>query len=122
MAQPFNVKKLLPLTEPMYYTLLALAHPQHGYGIMQTVEKLSNGRVKVGAGTLYAVLARFLKHGIIERRHEESSSDDNDRRKTYNITKQGNILLYAEYQRILSMLNDGKEIIEEYKYNKTDKN
>ena len=46
-------EQLKTLTEPMYYILLMLSEPQHGYGIMQEIEKHTGGRVKVGAGTLY---------------------------------------------------------------------
>ena len=42
------------LTEPVYYILLSLLTPMHGYGIMQNVKKLTNDRVNIGAGTLYS--------------------------------------------------------------------
>ncbi|MBQ4101229.1 MAG: PadR family transcriptional regulator, partial [Oscillospiraceae bacterium] len=44
------------LTEAVYYILLSLTKPMHGYGIMQNVETLSNGRVKLAAGTLYGAI------------------------------------------------------------------
>ena len=46
----------LPLTEAVYYILLSLMEPMHGYGIMQNVETLSGGRVRLAAGTLYGAL------------------------------------------------------------------
>ena len=49
------------LTEPMYYILLSLLRDNHGYGIMQMVEELTEGRVAIGAGTLYSLLGRFEK-------------------------------------------------------------
>ena len=58
-------KKLDTLTEPMYYVLLSLTEERHGYGIRQYANQLTNGRVNVGAGTLYALLSRFEKEGLI---------------------------------------------------------
>ncbi len=63
-------KKLESLTEPRYYVLLALyEEPRHGYGIMQYVNQLTQGRVAVGAGTLYALLARFEEEQLIILTH-----------------------------------------------------
>lgn len=50
-----------PLTEAVYYILLALRKPNHGYGIIQEVEQLTNGRVVLGAGTLYGAIQTLLK-------------------------------------------------------------
>jgi len=58
-------KQLQNLSEPMYYVLLSLRTPLHGYGIMQYIKDLTKGRVVVGAGTLYSLLARFEKEEII---------------------------------------------------------
>ena len=69
-------KKLESLTEPMYYVLLALyKEPRHGYGIMQYVNQLTQGRVAVGAGTLYALLARFEEEQLIILTH--TKKDEN---------------------------------------------
>jgi len=57
-------EQLKTLTEPMYYILLTLSEPQHGYGIMQEVERRTEGRVKIGAGTLYNLLSRFEDENI----------------------------------------------------------
>ena len=48
-----NRDKNLPLTETIYYVLLALIEPAHGYAIMQKVEELSSGQVRLAAGTMY---------------------------------------------------------------------
>ena len=61
MAQN-KLKKYLPLSEATYYIMLSLADPLHGYGVMQEVEKLSQGTVKVGPGTLYGVLSTLEKN------------------------------------------------------------
>jgi len=87
-------EQLQTLSEPMYFILLALAKPMHGYEIMQTVSAVSRGRVKVGAGTLYALLTRFEKDGIVLR------VGDDGRRKTYALTAKGRELLDREYERL----------------------
>ena len=51
------------LTEAVYYILLSLVQPLHGYGIMQNVEQLSGGRVKLAAGTLYGAINTLLMKG-----------------------------------------------------------
>ena len=56
-----------PLTEAVYYILLSLTEPLHGYGIMQKAEQLSSGRVRLAAGTLYGALNTLLEKGHEER-------------------------------------------------------
>jgi DNA-binding PadR family transcriptional regulator len=87
-------EQLQTLSEPMYYILLALTRPMHGYEIMQTVSSISHDRVKVGAGTLYALLTRFEKEEIVIR------ASDDGRRKTYALTMKGRELLDREYERL----------------------
>lgn len=91
------------LTEPMYYILLALTEECCGVDIMEKVEKLSSGRVKVGPGTLYAMLSRFEENKIIRRTAEEG------RRKSYIITELGMEMLWKEYERLKTMVEDGKK-------------
>ena len=90
------------LTEPMYYILLALTEECCGVDIMEKVETLSDGRVKVGPGTLYAMLSRFEENHIICRTAEEG------RRKWYVITKLGVDMLKKEYERLKQMVKDGE--------------
>ena len=87
-------EQLQTLSEPMYFILLALTRPMHGYEIMQTVSAISNDRVKVGAGTLYALLTRFEKEEIVV------CIGDDGRRKTYALTEKGRGLLAREYMRL----------------------
>jgi DNA-binding PadR family transcriptional regulator len=87
-------EQLQTLSEPMYYILLALTRPMHGYEIMQSVSSISHDRVKVGAGTLYALLTRFEKEKIVIR------VNDDGRRKTYALTMKGRELLDREYERL----------------------
>lgn len=99
-------EQLKNLTEPMYYILLSLLKENHGYGIMQMVDELTEGRVQVGAGTLYSLLGRFEKEEIIVQIAEEN------RRKIYKITEKGETLLKEEYARLNSMVEDGKKFFE----------
>ena len=91
-------EQLQTLSEPMYYILLALIHPMHGYEIMHTVSKMTEGRLKVGAGTLYALLARFESEGIVLQ------VGDDGRRKTYALTEKGRGLLDREYLRLKELV------------------
>jgi len=91
-------EQLQTLTEPMYYILLALINPMHGYEVMQTVPVISGGRVTVGAGTLYALLTRFEKERIIK------CVGDDGRRKTFLLTDKGRGVLRREYDRLVESI------------------
>ena len=91
-------EQLQNLTEPMYYIMLSLGcGARHGYEIMQRISEISHASVKVGAGTLYAILTRFEKEGLIAR-VELPGSDP--RRKTYALTDKGRVELNREYERL----------------------
>ena len=90
-----------PMTEAMYYILLSLLRPSHGYGMMQRVKELSGGRLEMGPGTLYGVLSRMSKEGLIIPTGEEG------RRKNYAITETGRTALLAEYRRLKRLVADG---------------
>ena len=93
------------LTEPMYYILLALLEECCGVDIMDKVEKISKGRVKVGPGTLYAMLSKFEKNKIIRLTEEEG------RRKSYIITERGMKMLKKEYDRLKIMTGYGRRLM-----------
>lgn len=99
-------EQLKTLTEPMYYVLLSLIKENHGYGIMQMISELTEGRVAVGAGTLYALLGRFEKEEIIFQVAEEN------RRKTYKLTEKGQDILQEEFHRLNKMVSDGEKFFE----------
>lgn len=94
-------EQLQTLTEPMYYILLALTEECCGVDIMERVKVISGGRVKVGPGTLYAMLAKFEEKGIIRMTASEG------RRKSYVITDTGRDELKKEFDRLHKMVNDG---------------
>ena len=90
---------LLPLTETTYYILVALRAPGHGYHIMQTVEDLSNGDVRIAAGTMYGALENLLKQGLIQ-----ALPSTDPRRKVYQITPAGENVLQQDIARLKQML------------------
>ncbi len=91
--------KKLPLTETTYYVLLALLKPAHGYVIMQEVEELSKGTVKMAAGTMYGAIENLLKLKYIKQIDSEDS-----RRKVYTITDEGKSILKQQFERYEHMI------------------
>ena len=88
-----------PLQEPTFLLLTALAEgPQHGYGIMTDVARMSEGRVKLRAGTLYAALDRVVAEGLVEADREEVV--DGRLRRYYRLTPLGGDRLTAEVERL----------------------
>lgn len=100
-------KKLETLTEQMVYVLLALDRERHGYGVMQAITELTGGRVQVGAGTLYALLERFEREGLIRLTRVA------DNRKYYELTGEGRETLRTEYQRLRRQTADMERILGE---------
>ena len=99
------------LTEAVYYILLSLVTPRHGYGIMQEAERMSSGRVKLAAGTLYGAINSLLEKGWIMALPGEKDS----RKKEYVITEEGKTVLTAELQRLKELVENGIRIMEEQK-------
>lgn len=97
----------LALTETTYYILLSLYKPQHGYGIMQQVEQLSKGRVRLAAGTLYGALNIMCDKGWIIQLPIEAGS----RKKEYKITEQGLLILKKEIERLRELVDNGDLIL-----------
>ena len=95
------------LTEGVYYILLSLLQPLHGYGIIQNVEKLSAGRVRLAAGTLYGAINTLLEKGWITALEGEADS----RKKEYVITEAGREMLTKELQRLEELVNNGKHLL-----------
>ena len=95
------------LTEAVYYILLSLTEPLHGYGIMQHVEQLSRSRVKLAAGTLYGALNTLLEKGWITALSEGGES----RKKEYVITALGREMLDCELARLKELLENGRTIL-----------
>ena len=99
----------IALTEAVFYILLSLMKPLHGYGIMQNVEALSGGRVRLAAGTLYGALNTLLEKGWISALPGEKDS----RKKEYLITELGKAAVSQELLRLIELLDNGNKIMEE---------
>lgn len=97
------------LTEAVYYILLSLMTPLHGYGIMQNVERLSGGRLRLAAGTLYGAISTMQEKGWITALAGEADS----RKKEYVITDAGQAVLRAEYTRLRELVDNGRALLEE---------
>lgn len=99
------------LTEPMYYILMSLLREMCGVDIMEAVVEISKGRVKVGPGTLYALLSKFEKEDMI------IETEVQGRKRSYIITDKGKEILLEEYERLITMVNDGVLYIERHQEN-----
>lgn len=87
-------KVYVPMTETSFYILFCLQQPNHGYGIVQTVERLTEGEIRLAPGTMYGSLSKMEKDGLIAFLREE------DKRKIYRITDLGTEVLQLELKRI----------------------
>lgn len=101
-------KEFETLTPQMFYILLVLSEPMHGYDIMQKVKEVTNGEIQIGAGTLYTLLPRFEQEYYIRLVKEEN------KRKIYQITKSGKEKLHKERERMLAQI----KLMEIYNYDK----
>ena len=95
------------LTEAVYYILLSLCSPQLGYGIMQQAERMSDGRVRLAAGTLYGALSNLSVKGWIQ----VLPGDADSRKKEYQITETGRRVLENELDRLRQLVRNGEEVM-----------
>ena len=93
------------MSETMFYILFALREERHGYGIMQHVHQLTDGRVDLGAGTVYSTLRRLERQKLIK------ATTEVDRRKNYVITGSGLKALTDEARRIAELHQLGRELL-----------
>jgi len=103
--------QLPPLTPAVFHILLALSSGErHGYGIMKQVEKDSQGKVSMGAGTLYGSLKRMLDSGLVKESDKRiDPTMDDERRIYYQITGAGKKALEAELERYKHIVSVAKE-------------
>ncbi len=100
-----ELRQLLPLSPYGFQILVALAGgAKHGYGIMTDVRERTRGAVRIGTGTLYTAIKRFLAQGWIE----ETTSDVASRRE-YRLTDLGRAVARAEARRLETMLELARE-------------
>lgn len=102
------MQESIALTEATYYILLSLKEPQHGYGIMQSVEQMSKGRVRLAAGTLYGALTTMCDRGWII----QLPVDPGSRKKEYTLTDKGLTVLKTELERLRELVSNGDKIME----------
>ena len=95
----------VPMTETGFYILFCLQKPNHGYGIVQMVEKLTDGEIRLTPGTMYGSLSKMEKDGLIQFVQEE------EKRKIYQITELGTEVLQLELKRIERLYRNSKEEI-----------
>lgn len=105
-------KVYVPMTETGFYILLCLQEEMHGYNIVQKVERMTEGDIRISPGTMYGSLGKMEKDGLIEFIREE------DKRKIYHITKLGSEVLALEKKRIRRLCRN----VEEYDYERYEKN
>ena len=100
---PGHLEELMPLTPAVFFILFALSEGEkHGYAVMQEVATLSDGKVRMGPGTLYTTIQRLLDLRLIEPTSTKSPSDS--RRVYYRLTRLGRILLEAETARLQALV------------------
>ena len=99
-----HIKKVyVPMTETGFYILLCLQKPNHGYGIVQKVEQMTEGEIRLAPGTMYGSLSKMEKDGLIRFVKEE------EKRKMYQITELGREVLQLEKKRIERLYRNAKE-------------
>ena len=108
-------EKMLPLTPAVFHVLLALVGGErHGYAIMQEVAESTEGRIKMGPGTLYGTIKRLLEARLIEESDERPDAElDDERRRYYRLTAVGEQVVRAEARRYADLvaLARGKKLI-----------
>lgn len=97
-------KVYVPMTETGFYILLCLREELHGYSIVQKVEALTQGAIRISPGTMYGSLSKMEKDGLISFVREE------EKRKIYHITQLGSQVLGEEMKRIERLYHNMMEV------------
>jgi DNA-binding PadR family transcriptional regulator len=105
-----NPEDFLPLTPAMFHILLALAdRERHGYEIMREVDERTEGKVRIGPGTLYGSIKRMLQSGWIEELDERPDpEDDDERRRYYRLSDFGYQVAVAEAERLDKLVKSAR--------------
>lgn len=99
--------KNIPLTEALFYILLALRKPNHGYGIIQEIAEMTEGRLNLGPGTLYGAMNVMTTKGWIRLYSEDKESR---KKKEYLITDKGLESFHNEVKRLENLIKDAKKM------------
>ena len=103
-----NLPNFLPLSPATLHILLSLAAEElHGYAIMQEVQRQSEGKYKLGPGTLYDNLQKMIDRGLVEELGKKPGDDD-PRRRYYRLSTLGRGVLTAEISRLDDVVREGK--------------
>lgn len=103
-----DTNSFLPLSPATLHILLSLAGEElHGYGIMQEVQRQSDGQYKLGPGTLYDNLQKLIQRRLVEELGHRPGDDD-PRRRYYRLSSLGRGVLAAEISRLDSVVREGK--------------
>jgi|SRR5689334_19382207 len=104
--------EFVPLSAASLHILLALACEElHGYGIMLEAARQSNGKYKLGPGTLYDNLKKLMAAGIVEESRRQPADED-PRRKYYRLTGLGRRVLQEEIARLEGVLRSAKAALQ----------
>ncbi|MEC3884954.1 PadR family transcriptional regulator [Halobacillus sp. HZG1] len=101
-------KTYIPMTETAFYILLALTEPRHGYGIIKHVENLTNGRIRLGSGTVYGTLTKMQRDGLIVK------YADGERKKVYEVTEDGKRIMRIEIERLNELYTNAVRYREDF--------
>lgn len=101
------MNKHQPLTEALFYILLAARRPVHGYGIIQEVAEMTGGRVNLGPGTLYGAISSLLEKGWIVLYSAEAGSR---KKKEYVVTEAGRAVFDGEMRRLRELVANGERM------------
>lgn len=104
-----EMERQTPLTEALFYILLSVRKPNHGYGIIQEVEGMTAGRVVLGPGTLYGAIQAMTAKGWICIYSEET---DSRKKKEYIITDLGRHVFAEERKRLEELLRNAEKMEE----------
>ncbi|SHJ82457.1 transcriptional regulator, PadR family [Clostridium amylolyticum] len=96
-----------PLTEAIFYILLAVRTPNHGYGIIQDVSEMTDGRVTLGPGTLYGAINSMVTKGWISLYSEDKESR---KKKEYLITNTGKEVFQNEVKRLNELIKNSTKM------------
>ncbi len=97
---------LSPLTMGILVALGAGDH--HGYSLLAEIQRQSEGRIKVGAGSLYAALQRLVDEGLIGESPDLPNPEEDQRRRYYRLTENGRAAVRSESHRMLSVLKEAR--------------
>ena len=104
-----DVSSHLPLAPAQFHVLVALSDgPRHGYAIMRAVEDTSNGHVQMGPATVYGTLQRLTDAGLAEECNGPPNTDDDKRRRYYQLTGLGRAVCVAEADRLAALVRTAR--------------